>query len=106
MKRLISAKEALQFYNDNPLLRGGFGVDFGTLCTALDKHAEEPKFASFRYVFPNHHRNIQATVHGGALATMIDVITTVGILRMTPNRTISISLNTEFLSVIKVGEEV
>ena len=37
---------------------------------------------------------------------MVDVITTVGILRMTPNRTISISLTTEFLNVIKVGEEV
>ena len=40
MKRLISAKEALRLYNNNPSLSGGFGVDFGTLCTALDKHAE------------------------------------------------------------------
>ena len=104
MRRIISVAEALKHYNNNPHLEGGFGADFGILCTAIDKHANEPKLASFKYTFPKHHRNIQETVHGGALATMIDVITTVGILRMTPNRTISISLNTEFLSVIKVGE--
>jgi acyl-coenzyme A thioesterase PaaI-like protein len=52
---------------------------------------------------PNQ-KNIQETVHGGALATMIDVITTIGMLRMTVHRTISISINTEFLNVIKVGE--
>lgn len=103
MRRIISAAEALSHYNNNPKLAGGFGSDFGILCTAIDRHANEPKFASFKYIFPDHHRNIQETVHGGALATMVDVITTVGILRMTPNRTISISLNTEFLSVIKVG---
>lgn len=33
-------------------------------------------------------------------------MTTVSILRVSPHRTISISLNTEFLNVIKVGEEV
>ncbi len=37
---------------------------------------------------------------------MIDVITTIGILRMTHMRTISISLTSEFLNVIKIGEEV
>jgi len=45
-------------------------------------------------------------VHGGALATMIDVVTTIGMLRMTHMRTISISLSTEFLNVVKVGEQV
>ena len=91
-------------YNNNPKLNGGFGHDFGVFCQALDKHTDNPKLSSFRYVFQDHQRNIQETVHGGALATMIDVITTVGILRITPNRTISISLNTEFMNVIRVGE--
>ena len=94
MKRLISVKEALKLYNNNPHLNGGFGQDFGIKCTALDRHADNPKLSSFKYVFQGNHKNIQETVHGGALATMIDVITTVGILRMTSNRTISISLNT------------
>ena len=94
MKRLLSAKEVLKLYNNNPKLIGGFGHDFGTKCTALDQHPDNPKLASFRYIFQDNHKNIQNTVHGGALATMIDVITTVGILRMTPNRTISISLTT------------
>jgi acyl-coenzyme A thioesterase 13 len=106
MKKLINAKQALKLYNNNPNLNGGFGHDFGVLCQALDKHADNPKLSSFRYVFQGNHKNIQDTVHGGALATMIDVITTIGILRMTPNRTISISLNSEFMNVIKVGEEV
>jgi acyl-coenzyme A thioesterase 13 len=106
MKRLISAKEALRLYNHNPHLQGGFGHDFGVFCHALDKHHDNAKLSSFRYTFKSHQKNIQETVHGGALATMVDVITTVGILRLTPNRTISISLNTEFMSVIKVGEEV
>lgn len=43
----------------------------------------------------NHSlKNIQDTCHGGALATLIDVATTISILRMTNHRTISISLNT------------
>jgi hypothetical protein len=37
---------------------------------------------------------------------MIDVITTISMLRMTQMRTISISLSAEFLNVIKIGEEV
>lgn len=37
---------------------------------------------------------------------MVDVITTVAMLRVTPMRTISISLSTEFLNVVKMGEEV
>lgn len=46
------------------------------------------------YKVTQNHKNIQDTCHGGALATLIDVSTTVSILRMTPHRTISVSLNT------------
>lgn len=74
--------------------------------TALDRYEDNPRLAAFRYNFGTHQKNIQETVHGGALATMIDVVTTIGMLRMTHMRTISVSLSTEFLNVIKVGEEV
>ena len=37
---------------------------------------------------------------------MVDVITTVGMLRLIANRTTSISLNTEFMRPIKVEQEV
>lgn len=37
---------------------------------------------------------------------MIDVITTIAMTRMTANRTISISLTSEFLNVIKIGDQV
>ena len=37
---------------------------------------------------------------------MIDVVTTISMLRLTPMRTISISLTSEFLNVIKIGQEV
>lgn len=40
-------------------------------------------------------------MHGGALVTMVDVATTIGITRLTPKRTISVSLQTDFLNVIK-----
>ena len=94
MKRILTLREVLQAYNTNPHLIGGFGEDFGTRLVALDRHENEPKLSSFSYKFLNHQKNIQDTVHGGALATMIDVITTIGMLRMTQHRTISISLST------------
>jgi len=96
----------LQLYCANPHLLGGFGEDFGRRMVALDRHEDNAKLAAFRYSFGAHQKNIQETVHGGALATMIDVVTTIGMLRMTQMRTISISLSTEFLSVVRVGEEV
>ena len=96
----------LQLYCANPHLLGGFGEDFARRMVALDRHEDNAKLAAFRYSFGAHQKNIQETVHGGALATMIDVVTTIGMLRVTHLRTISISLSTEFLNVVKVGEEV
>lgn len=49
---------------------------------------------AYKFTFQPFHKNIQETVHGGALATMIDIATTISMLRLTKNRTISISLNT------------
>ena len=79
MSRLvISAARALELDNSNPNLTGGFGERFGKNCEALDLHEEAPELASFRGRFESGQRNIQETVHGGALATLVDVITTVG----------------------------
>jgi acyl-coenzyme A thioesterase 13 len=97
-----STAEVLKLYANNPALKGGFGEAFGRGLIATDKLDADPKKAYYEYKFPLHHVNIQETVHGGALATMVDVATTISILRMTPLRTISISLNTEFLSVIRL----
>jgi acyl-coenzyme A thioesterase PaaI-like protein len=58
------------------------------------------------YKVPHGHKNIQDTCHGGALSTLIDVSTTISILRMTHHRTISVSLNTEFLNVVKLDQDV
>jgi acyl-coenzyme A thioesterase PaaI-like protein len=60
---------------------------------AVDRYEDNAKLACFRYKFESHQKNIQETIHGGALSTMIDVITTIGMLRMTHMRTISISLS-------------
>lgn len=106
MKAILTAREVLQLYCANQHLVGGFGEDFGRRMLALDRYEDNPRLAAFRYSFGTHQKNIQETVHGGALATMIDVVTTIGMLRMTHMRTISVSLSTEFLNVIKVGEEV
>lgn len=75
---VISAARALELYNSNPNLSGGFGEHFSRGCKALDLHHNDPKLASFTATFQLGQRNIQETVHGGALATLIDVITTVG----------------------------
>lgn len=106
MKRILNAKEVLRLYNTSSNLSGGFSEDFSLNCVALDRHHDNPKLSAFKYTFQPNHRNLMHTVHGGALATFIDLITTIAILRMTPHKTVSISLNTEFLSPIKPGEEV
>ncbi len=60
----------------------------------MEKYPDNHKKACYRYIFHKNQVNIQGTVHGGALATMVDVATTISILMLTPMRTISISLNT------------
>lgn len=100
----MSAKTALRLYAENSHLPGTFSQQFGKGLIALDKHENDPERASYRFFFPKNQGNIQATVHGGALASLIDISTTISMVRMTPLRTISINLNTEFLRVIKVEE--
>jgi len=102
----MTAKTALRLYAENPHLTGTFSEQFGKGMIAMDQYEDEPDKAAFRFVFPKNQGNIQATVHGGALASLIDISTTIAMARMTPLRTISINLNTEFLRVIKVEEEI
>jgi acyl-coenzyme A thioesterase 13 len=104
--KIMTAKTALRLYVENPHLPNTFSEQFGKNLVALDNFETEPAKALFRFKFPKVHGNIQATVHGGALASLIDISTTISMVRMTPLRTISINLNTEFLRVIKVEEEV
>ena len=102
--KIMTAKTALNLYVENPHLSNTFIEQFGRNLVAMDLHENESSKATFRFRFPKTHGNIQATVHGGALASLIDISTTISIVRMTPLRTISINLNTEFLRVIKVEE--
>ena len=105
-KLMMDAQTVLRLYAENPHLTNTFSEQFGKGMVALDKYHDEPEKAAFRFVFPKNQGNIQATVHDGALASLIDIATTIAMVRMTPLRTISINLNTEFLRVIKVGEEI
>jgi acyl-coenzyme A thioesterase PaaI-like protein len=77
-----------------PHLPNTFSEQFGKGMIALDKYEDQPDKAAFRFIFPKNQGNIQATVHGGALASLIDISTTIAMARMTPLRTISINLNT------------
>ena len=90
----MTAKTALRLYAENPHLPNTFSEQFGKGMIAMDKYENEPDKAAFRFVFPKNQGNIQATVHGGALASLIDISTTIAMARMTPLRTISINLNT------------
>lgn len=79
---------------------------FGKGLRATDKHLDDPKRAFYMYHVPASHKNIQDTCHGGALATLIDVATTISMLQLTIHRTISISLNCEFLNVVALDQEI
>lgn len=89
-----SLGQLLHSYQQNTKLVGGFGEIFGRNLVATDKYDNDPKKAFYIYKVSESHKNIQDTCHGGALATLIDVSTTVSILKMTLHRTISVSLNT------------
>lgn len=102
----MTVATALRLYAENPHLPNTFSEQFGKGMVALNKYDNEPEKAAFRFIFPKNQGNIQATVHDGALASLIDISTTIAMARMTPFRTISINLNTEFLRVIKVEEEI
>lgn len=89
-----TVEQALKLYANNPALENSFGQSFGKNLIALNRFPDNPKKACYQFTFPRNHVNIQNTVHGGALATMVDIATTISIIMLTPLRTISISLNT------------
>jgi acyl-coenzyme A thioesterase PaaI-like protein len=92
--KIMSVKTALKLYQQNPGLPHTFSEQFSKHLVAQDKFENIPEKAAFKMLFPKQHGNIQATVHGGALSTLIDVATTIAIVRMTPLRTLSISIST------------
>jgi acyl-coenzyme A thioesterase 13 len=89
----------------NPALKNSFGDQLVKHLRLTDLHAADPSKVVYLYRIPHENINIQGTTHGGALASLIDLTTTISILKVTPNRTTSISLNTEFLVGTKPSDE-
>lgn len=49
--------------------------------------------------------NILGTLHGGAICTIVDVTTTISIIKVSPSRNVSVNLTTEFFNPAIVDEE-
>lgn len=90
----------------NPALKGSFSEQLVKHLRLTELHSADPNKVVYLYRIPHENINIQGTTHGGALATLVDLTTTISILKVTPNRTTSISLNTEFLAGTKPSDEI
>lgn len=98
--------ELLRRYVYNPKMKEAFGEQFGLNLQATSRFEDNPKKAFYLYRVPKSQKNVIDVMHGGALASLIDVATTISILKMTPRRTISISLDTQFMNPIKIGSQI
>lgn len=89
----------------NPNLKGSFSEPLIKHLRLTDAHSADPNKVVYLYTIPKENVNVQGTMHGGALATLVDLVTTVSIIKVTPCRTTSISLATEFLAPSKPSDE-
>lgn len=90
----------------NPTLRSSFSEQLAKHIRLTDLHSANPNKVSYLYRIPHENINIQGSTHGGALAALIDLTTTISILKVMANRTTSISLSTEFLAATKPSDEI
>jgi acyl-coenzyme A thioesterase 13 len=60
---------------------------------------------AYKFIVPAETVNLQGSMHGGALSTLVDIVTTISILKATPIKNASINLSTEFLSPAKINSE-
>jgi acyl-coenzyme A thioesterase 13 len=78
----------------NPKLKNSFLEGFVKNLTYIEKYDDDIKRAAYRYTVPAETVNLQGSMHGGALSTLVDIVTTITILKSTPLRNASINLST------------
>ena len=55
---------------------------------------------------PHRHASPQATLHGGAVSTLVDVVGTLALIAHDPTRAgVSLEMNTSFLAAAQAGDE-
>jgi acyl-coenzyme A thioesterase 13 len=92
------------------LLLGAFvstGTRFDRNLEGLTVTEMKPGWIKVEFTVPEGLSNAYGTLHGGATATIIDVVTTMALLSQDPLRAgVSVDLNCSYLSAAKVGEKV
>ncbi|CAD8099641.1 unnamed protein product [Paramecium sonneborni] len=92
-----------------PILKNTFAEHFYQAFQFLPGHALErnSNHLVLRYKVPQEIMNMNGSVHGGALATILDCATTIAILRGDRNlsRTVSIELGLSFISPAKLNDQ-
>ncbi|CAD8084001.1 unnamed protein product [Paramecium primaurelia] len=91
-----------------PILKNTYAEHFYLAFQYLPGHALErnSNHLVLRYKVPQNIMNMNGSVHGGALATILDCATTIAILRGDKNlsRTVSIELGLSFISPAKLND--
>ncbi|CAD8111041.1 unnamed protein product [Paramecium sonneborni] len=91
-----------------PILKNTYAEHFYQAFQFLPGHVLErnSNHLVLRYKVPQEIMNMNGSVHGGALATILDCATTIAILRGDKNlsRTVSIELGFSFISPAKLND--
>ena len=77
---------------NNPNIKNSFLELFCNNLVLLPKYEEDPNRVAFTFRVPEETANLQGTMHGGAISSLVDIVTTIGILKVTPIKSASISL--------------
>ena len=79
---------------NNPKVKSSFLEQFVKNITLLDKYENDPNRVAYKYIIPPETVNLQGSMHGGALSTLVDIVTTISILKASPVKNASINLST------------
>ena len=87
-------KAALDIFTNPELSEGTFAAKLCSGFKILDEYPNDPNRVSYKYTIQSGDVNVLGILHGGAIATMIDVLTSVTIAKVSPYRNVSVNLST------------
>jgi acyl-CoA hydrolase len=86
--------QVFEMFTKSDFVKGRFAYELFSKMSIADEHINNPNRVTYKYTVQPSDVNILGTLHGGATATIIDVLTSVSIAKVSMARTVSVNLTT------------
>ena len=98
-------KGILEKFFKSPSMRGSFGERICSGFSIQNEYENDPTRVAYKYTVQPGDVNILGTLHGGAICSIVDITTTISIIKASPTKNVSVNLSTEFFSPAKLNDE-